>query len=746
MMNATGVPAADKSPREEWCLDVAWRARRRCADIDQPAARDEYREGAGTSRTMRIAEECAFAMMLFFALISRSGACGTKNGGALPARESLRRSPRLSDALHVQRHLRLRGGGAASRSEALVGGELLGPFMEDESAEMALRTELGLGEFNEEEYARDDLPSFAGSQSNTTGNVSGARIEYLLSPEYLHAAVARSKPAVHFVRGGLDRGDKPGTRDGEAGLHLLSLSNGIALNLKCLPSLTGSASGSGLQPENAVSQGTATGGLGREESADDPAMAVAGTFQDRVRIQLVVHGGSALLGAQVRSDMVSAALHTWVGGGVTNCSDEALQTYMRQHRLEIITSSDPEKAIVQLECEREEVPRAFELVHALVSAPQWSAKRLEQVKAELLRRQERLQGVLEHHTGLQALRVLAHKAPFLDPTVAAVANMTLADAQGIVWELLARGLLEVLVVGDVSVASVSASARTYLATIPPPCDGAGWGEAGGRMCLSGSRAPVRGDMQGEGRGGVGGVARGLLGKMHALEFTLGNERRGTTVSIPGARIGAHVVLIAPTVNRWGFPATRGDTREDEAAGTMRRFHALPDWQTNLAGARVNGALLVSRCIGVALEASAVRLRAALASARAHVLGLRWYPFEVLGGGLVTCELSPQAESLEEAVAAAQRVLEEVWGEGITQEELDASRDKIVGMLEDAREASPDYWLACLLLHLQTGLTPKGPGDVCQHVANSYESLSLSDVNTVGSGTAPAPALAHNPNP
>ena len=141
-----------------------------------------------------------------------------------------------------------------------------------------------------------------------------------------------------------------------------------------------------------------------------------------------------------------------------------------------------------------------------------------------------------------------------------------------------------------------------------------------------------------------------------------------------------------------------------ADASLNAASSLPT--TNWLGA--NGALFASRCIGLGLHAAEARLAAALAAHGSHLAALRWYPFEVIPGGVVSVALTPHAAALDAAVRAVDEVLEQVLAQGIEQHELDAARDSLIDSLDVLRQESHSYWLGSILEHLQTGLTPKSP--------------------------------------
>jgi len=149
---------------------------------------------------------------------------------------------------------------------------------------------------------------------------------------------------------------------------------------------------------------------------------------------------------------------------------------------------------------------------------------------------------------------------------------------------------------------------------------------------------------------------------------------------------------------------------------------------SLPGFRANGALFVSRCIGLGLQAAEARLLLALRAQRVESAYLRWYPFEVFAGGVFSCDMSPHVDHLETAVSEAERVMEEVFGGGLTEQELLEARNKMVVECEEARAESPEYWLAALE-HLQSRLAPRRASQL-ETVAEGLGALSLCDVNAV----------------
>ena len=55
---------------------------------------------------------------------------------------------------------------------------------------------------------------------------------------------------------------------------------------------------------------------------------------------------------------------------------------------------------MHIECAKDKVERAFEIVHALVAAPHFCPRALERVKSEARTKFARLEAVLEHRTGV----------------------------------------------------------------------------------------------------------------------------------------------------------------------------------------------------------------------------------------------------------------------------------------------------------------------------------------------------------
>ena len=280
--------------------------------------------------------------------------------GATPAETST--CPRLRP------HLRLRGGSKhpAEHRTSDEGNERLGPFMADSEEEQALRAELGVGALDEETFAEVVCAAEGAGSANSmdTGRQHGA----LLSPDYLSAAAARSKPRVCEVRSG-NRTDLAASAGGDeeselAGLHLFTLSNGLTLNFKLLQ-----ASPHDVGADEAET-GPATDGV-----PDTPGLS----------IRIVFHGGVTLFDdPPPHPAAISAALSTWVGGGMwPEAADEgpsAVQRHMREHKIKVSAACETEKAVVDFECETDSLPRVFECIHWLVVSPRFSGHVLAQVR------------------------------------------------------------------------------------------------------------------------------------------------------------------------------------------------------------------------------------------------------------------------------------------------------------------------------------------------------------------------------
>ena len=61
--------------------------------------------------------------------------------------------------------------------------------------------------------------------------------------------------------------------------------------------------------------------------------------------------------------------------------------------------------------------------------------------------------------------------------------------------------------------------------------------------------------------------------VYVSRYTFGTRRRATTCSIAGNTIATHVVMVASTVNRWGF--------SEHDIDDMNPFHSTPDWLSSL---------------------------------------------------------------------------------------------------------------------------------------------------------------------
>ena len=343
--------------------------------------------------------------------------------------------------------------------------------------------------------------------------------------------------------------------------------------------------------------------------------------------------------------------------------------------------------------------------------------------------------MLAHATGVAALHELSNAAPFLDPGAAglAVSGLTVEAARVMVRRLLRASVVEVLVVGDAALGELVESARLYLATMHPPSERGVWGEDA--LLAHDAMRMEEGEAQPwtRARGGAGagwsevGAGGSVLHRMQRFKYDLATERRGTTVrveacaaaascycSVPHIALtldvqvrveagtaAAYLVVVASSVNRWGFGGA-------DAGGWGDTLHSAPEWQIALPGFHANGALFASRCIGLGLHAAEARLAAALAAHGSHLAALRWYPFEVIPGGIVSVALTPHAAALDAAVRTVDEVLEQVLAQGIEQHELDAARDSLMDSLDALRLESHSYWLGSILEHLQTDLTPKSP--------------------------------------
>jgi hypothetical protein len=354
-----------------------------------------------------------------------------------------------------------------------------------------------------------------------------------------------------------------------------------------------------------------------------------------------------------------------VGGGGER-DREGLQAFIRQHLLSISATCDPEKILVSIQCRKNKVEKGMELLHALINQPRFCASSLQAAKAQIHARNTHLESVLQHRTAMAALHLLAShpSAAFLDESKADLATLELPHVRQLMRLLLTHSQLEILIVGPVEPEQVKASALRYLASIRPLQHIPYWGEE--EACLAGGLHAPR--EVGSGGGGVVGGAEGggaegslsgslsregvVLKRMLSFRYSLGQERRATTICLAGDTIDAHVVLLAACVNRWGY--TEEETQQ------RNRFHSTPEWQLALPGKAANGALYVSRCMALAMLAAETRLQVALEGHGVQMVKLRWFPFDVIAGGIMSCEIVPHVDKLEEAVAASQHVLQLVW--------------------------------------------------------------------------------------
>jgi len=447
----------------------------------------------------------------------------------------------------TRQHMRLRGGGEG------VAPALLGPFMDDESEERALRAELGMGD--EPDLGSEDalmVPASAVAPGNSS---EAALVDHILAPEYLDAAVERlgAQGANPVSEGGWDG------QDTSTAPLLLSLTNGIAVNFKPFHSRgdaehEGEGGAVGAEEETAVQTG---------EGARP---------QDTVKLRLIAHGGAAVLGVDTDPELITAALDTWIGGGAAGHSASTIQGYLRHHHVQLSAWKDPEKCILHLECPAGETSRALEAVHALVMRPNFSSDSLEQAKRAAQERLARLQTMLAARTGASALAHLSLHAPFLNPTpITHVSVVTLEDVRRLVRRLLVGSRLELVLVGNLAPVALRACVRRFVATIQFPSSGdSAWGEdvAG---CEGRGLVGWEEQVMDEGGAAGTGVSQGdVLLQMQALRYSLGASRRATTVSVAGGAVAAHVVMVAGCVNRWG--------RSAEEAADADRFHSAPDWQ------------------------------------------------------------------------------------------------------------------------------------------------------------------------
>ena len=293
-------------------------------------------------------------------------------GRTKPSRPAGATPAETSTCPRVRPHLRLRGGyqhpaeHQSTLGPSKEGNQRLGPFMADSEEEQALRAELGVGALDEQTFEEECAAEGAGSgNSMDTGTRHGA----LLSPDYLSAVAARSKPRVCEVRSG-ERTDLAAAAGGDeeselAGLHLFTLSNGLTLNFKLLQ-----ASPHDVGADEAET-GPATDGV-----PDTPGLS----------IRIVLHGGVALFDdPPPHPAAISAALSTWVGGGTwTEEADEgpsAVQRHMREHKIKVSAACETEKAVVDFECATDSLPHVFECIHWLVVSPRFSGHVLAQVRA-----------------------------------------------------------------------------------------------------------------------------------------------------------------------------------------------------------------------------------------------------------------------------------------------------------------------------------------------------------------------------
>ena len=246
-----------------------------------------------------------------------------------------------------QRMLRLRGGRHDDGGGDEGAPERLGPFMDDESEERALRRELGV------EIGGDESGFHPEHEEAPEGSAVGDAplVERLLPPEYLHAVVEEIASGAHEGVGaggehGVGEVSKTAHAHAEtvsenesaaAELLLISLRNGVCVSLKRLPLSdeddggSGGSGGGGTGAENARMGGEVA--QDEEDVAQSNGSAVGARPEDMVKMRLLLHGGAAVLGVGTRPHTVSAALNTWVGGGAAGHHAAVMRRYLCHHQV-----------------------------------------------------------------------------------------------------------------------------------------------------------------------------------------------------------------------------------------------------------------------------------------------------------------------------------------------------------------------------------------------------------------------------
>eukprot|EP00241_Pyramimonas_parkeae_P014686 CAMPEP_0114302658 /NCGR_PEP_ID=MMETSP0059-20121206/14780_1 /TAXON_ID=36894 /ORGANISM="Pyramimonas parkeae, Strain CCMP726" /LENGTH=1232 /DNA_ID=CAMNT_0001425523 /DNA_START=207 /DNA_END=3905 /DNA_ORIENTATION=- len=473
----------------------------------------------------------------------------------------------------------------------------------------------------------------------------------------------------------------------------------------------------------------------------------------QVSIQVTARGGRALETAH-KAGAVTVGIQALLGGGACGHSAEVVGKYAELHGVDFTGNVNAERLWLRSDCgvSGGGLERGLELMHLFLKQcvneeNRWDTAACERAKRDYRHGHEIMQRDLDLLVGAKLTEMMTPDHRFTQPLPSQVAALDASDLGGSVARQLVRGNVHVAVVGDFNPQQLESLLLLYIGGLTFPevsavtsQEGAaavGKADGGSETVNPGDNCAVRpcpqGGCGGGGAGeGVDAVKWGRLGESGRVVLKSGAKRAVTALALPSAGFWGRMPWDVLDVER---PANAGE--ENGGSGTMSSGSQIvggkrkqpegegPREMDPLLVERMRHPLWCNRVLNLLSDVIENRLFQEVREKQGLVyhisFGVKQYEY-FFQHGIALIHLNPDPKKIDSTIAEVHKVLADLRGGNITEEEILAAQSPLLNSLRSAMQCN-EWWLnRCVTVALNNSGV--------EHISdllNFYGSLTISDL-------------------
>eukprot|EP00188_Purpureofilum_apyrenoidigerum_P000769 Plantae.Rhodophyta-Purpureofilum_apyrenoidigerum.ctg13734.p1 GENE.Plantae.Rhodophyta-Purpureofilum_apyrenoidigerum.ctg13734~~Plantae.Rhodophyta-Purpureofilum_apyrenoidigerum.ctg13734.p1 ORF type:complete len:1070 (+),score=220.81 Plantae.Rhodophyta-Purpureofilum_apyrenoidigerum.ctg13734:272-3481(+) len=407
-------------------------------------------------------------------------------------------------------------------------------------------------------------------------------------------------------------------------------------------------------------------------------------------LRINIRGGFSSMRDEIESAALSVGMSVLVSGGAAGYPSHLMSKYIMKHNIDVDAGVGMETVRVEFSAgtSGEGLMRAFELLYAFFTLPNWDEQSFERARWERARIYEEIQLDFERRTAeVSILDFFRGDRRFGSASASALQKVKLENVKRLVERVLQPSNFEVILVGDFDADEAEKHFATYL---------------GG---ISASVVPE---------------SALQVPKIHVASGSFPQK-----ISVYDLFPRASVIFTAALPGRWYIG--QEDAQENTAEATSQSDQ--PSGETNKSILK-SSPMFGARCLVILSEIINNRL---YREVREQKMLTYWVNFsltfmDTLSFSLFVIRTSPLADKVDEAIEAVKHTLNAITNGDFTQEEFRMALTPLVAQCESNMKLN-SFWL-----NLCSGLTnPDCPKDASciVNIKEAYSSLNVDDIKSYG---------------